>query len=59
MEQEYQKKDMKQSPKVKAWPPAGWEMYVKRGVWCVRDKQDFLHKFKTEQEAKDLINGKD
>ena len=57
MEQGYQKKDMKESPKTKAWPPAGWEMYIKRGVWCVRDPQGRLHKFATEKEAKVLING--
>ena len=48
---------MKESPKTKAWPPAGWEIYVKRGVWCVRDPRGFLHKFATEKEAKVLING--
>ena len=58
MEQDYQKKDVKKSPKVKVWPPVGWEMYIKRGVWCVRDLKSRLHKFATEQEAKVLINGK-
>jgi len=60
MEMEYSKKDISKSPKTKAEKnvlPEGWELYVKRGIWNVRNPQGELTHHKTEKEAWDLING--
>tara|TARA_R110000772_G_scaffold4302_2_gene15092 strand:+ start:3379 stop:3561 length:183 start_codon:yes stop_codon:yes gene_type:complete len=35
------------------------EIYEKRGLWCLRDAQGQLHKFPTEQEAKDFLGFKE
>ena len=46
MEMEYEKKDISKSPKAKGNQlPEGWEMYVKRGVWNVRDEEGRLTQY--------------
>ena len=59
MEMEYNKKDISKSPKAKAEKvlPEGWKIYLKRGVWCVRDDQNALTQYKSEEEAWKFING--
>ena len=59
MELNYDKKDIAKSPKAKAEKtlPEGWELYVKRGVWNVRDLEGRLTQYQTETEAWDYING--
>lgn len=56
---EYSKKDISKSPKAKAEKalPEGWKMYLKRGVWCVRDDKNVLSQHKSEKEAWNFING--
>ena len=56
MIEEYSKKDMKETPKVKKdFLPDGWTMVEKRGRWCVRDAEGTLHKFSSKDEAKKYI----
>ena len=60
MEMEYSKKAIAKSPKTKAEKnvlPEGWGLYVKRGVWNVRDLEGRLTQYQTETEAWDYING--
>ena len=62
MEQDYDKKDIKESPKTKAPAPKrdfpkGWEYYVKRGRHCVRNPEGMLMKFNSKTEAMDHANG--
>ncbi len=61
MEQDYEKKDIKESPETKAAPkrdfPEGWTYNLKRGNHCVRSPEGRLYKFKTKQEAMDHANG--
>ena len=60
MELNYDKKDIAKSPKAKAEKnvlPEGWQLYVKRGVWNVRDVEGRLTQYQTEKEAWDFING--
>ena len=60
MELNYDKKDISKSPKAKAEKnvlPEGWQLYVKRGVWKVRDVEGRLTQDQTEKEAWDCING--
>ena len=59
MEMEYSKKDISKSPKAKAEKalPEGWQLYLKRGVWCVRDDKNVLSQHKSEKEAWNFING--
>jgi hypothetical protein len=60
MEFNYDKKDLKESPKTKSVKnvlPEGWEMYLKRGTWNVRDALGQLTHWKTEKEAWEHING--
>ena len=64
MEQEYDKKDMTESPSTKAVAPKsefpeGYEHYVKRGWHCVRGPDGLLKKFKTHKECKEYANGED
>ena len=63
MEQDYDKKDISESPKVKAAPksefPKGYEHGVKRGWHCVRGPDGMLKKFKTHAECIEYANGKD
>ena len=56
MIEEYSKKDMKETPKVKKdFLPDGWTMVEKRGRWCVRNPSGNLSKFATEKAAKEYI----
>jgi len=60
MEAEYSKKDISKSPKAKKVEnvlPDGWQLYLKRGVWCVRDDKNVLSQHKSEQDAWKFING--
>lgn len=60
MEMEYSKKDISKSPKAKKVEnvlPDGWKLYLKRGVWCVRDDNNVLSQHKSEQDAWKFING--
>ena len=59
MELNYDKKDIAKSPKAKAEKtlPEGWGLYVKRGVWNVRDLEGRLTQYQTETEAWGYING--
>lgn len=61
MEQEYEKKDITESPNVKAAPksefPEGYEHFVKRGLHCVRGPDGLLKKFKTHNECVEYANG--
>ena len=60
MEAEYSKKDISKSPKAKKVEnvlPDGWQLYLKRGVWCVRDDKNLLSQHKSEQDAWNFING--
>ena len=58
-----EKKDVTASPEVKvaapkpAFPPAGWQYYVKRGVHCLRDQDGYLSKWKTRKDAENFANG--
>lgn len=56
---EYEKKDIAKSPKAKAEKslPEGWQMYLKRGVWNVRDEEGRLTHHQSEKEAWEYING--
>ena len=57
MEMEYEKKDISKSPKTKGNQlPEGWQMYVKRGVWNVRDDEGRLTQYETEKEAWEYFN---
>ena len=61
MELNYEKKDIAKSPEEKKVEknvlPEGWELYVKRGVWNVRDSEGRLTQYQTETEAWGYING--
>lgn len=60
MELNYDKKDIAKSPKAKAEKnvlPEGWQLYVKRGVWNVRNPEGELTHHETEQDAWKYING--
>lgn len=60
MELNYEKKDLKKSPKTKSVEnvlPEGWSIYIKRGVWNVRDAEYRLTQWSTEAEAWKYING--
>ncbi len=61
MEQDYEKKDIKESPSTKAAPkpdvPEGWQYYVKRNRHCVRSPEGVLSKFNSKDEALDHANG--
>tara|TARA_B100000686_G_scaffold283231_1_gene306068 strand:+ start:767 stop:955 length:189 start_codon:yes stop_codon:yes gene_type:complete len=62
VEQDYEKKDIKESPEVKAVAPKsdvpeGWQYYIKRSKHCVRSPEGVLAKFGTRQEALDHANG--
>lgn len=59
MEMEYEKKDIAKSPKAKGEKslPEGWQMYLKRGVWNVRDEEGRLTHHQSEKEAWEYING--
>jgi hypothetical protein len=62
MEQDYEKKDIKESPKTKAPAPKrdfpkGWEYYVKRGRHCLRGPDGMLRKFDSKDEAMKHANG--
>ena len=61
MEQDYEKKDIKESPSTKAASksdmPEGWEYFVRRSKHCVRGPDGIIHKFYTKSEAVDHANG--
>lgn len=60
MELNYDKKDIAKSPKAKAEKnvlPEGWQLYVKRGIWNVRDLDGNLTQYQNEKEAWGYING--
>ena len=60
MELNYDKKDIAKSPKAKAEKnvlPEGWQLYVKRGVWNVRDVDGNLTQYQNKQDAWKYING--
>ena len=61
MEQDYEKKDIKESPETKAAPstgvPEGLTYNVKRGKHCVRSPEGMLYKFGTKDEALEHANG--
>tara|TARA_R100001591_G_scaffold109810_1_gene120325 strand:+ start:1009 stop:1206 length:198 start_codon:yes stop_codon:yes gene_type:complete len=57
MIEEYSKKDIKKTPKIKKefTLPEGWSMVEKRGRWCVRNPDGVLSKFATKSAAKQYI----
>jgi len=63
MDIDYDKKDIKESPKVKKVAkkkselPEGWGYYVKRGSHCVLDPDGKQHKFPTKEAAMEFANG--
>lgn len=58
MELEYDKKDVAKSPKVKEVKlPEGYDLYFKRGKWCLRDLNGRQWKFDSEKEALKHANG--
>jgi hypothetical protein len=59
MDTEYMKKDLTKSPKKKSGNtlPEGWQLNLIRGVWKVRDSENTLTIYATEEEAWDYING--
>lgn len=63
MDIDYDKKDIKESPKVKSAPkkkaelPDGWGYYVKRGSHCVVDPDGRQHKFADKKAALEFANG--
>ena len=62
MEQDYEKKDIKESPSTKAVAPKrdfpeGWTYNLKRGKHCVRSPEGMLYKFNSKTEAMDHANG--
>ena len=63
MELEYDKKDIKESPKVKAPAkkkadfPEGWEYYLKRGSHCVSTPDGRQFKFASQEAAMEFANG--
>lgn len=57
VEKDYEKKDITESPKVKSKIPEGWQLYLKRGVWCTKDSTGALVKHASEEDAMDFING--
>jgi|TARA_R110000851_G_scaffold265882_3_gene418459 hypothetical protein len=63
MKIEYDKKDIKESPKVKAVTkkkpdfPTGWGYFVKRGSHCVITPEGRQVKFASKEEAMEFANG--
>ena len=61
MDIDYDKKDIKESPKVKKVEkselPEGWGYYVKRSTHCVVDPDGKQHKFPTKEAAMGFANG--
>lgn len=62
MDIEYDKKDIKESPKVKKVEkkselPEGWGYYVKRGAHCVVDPNGRQYKFPSKEAAMEFANG--
>ena len=64
MEQDYEKKDIKESPMTKVVAPApksdfpdGWVYNLKRGRHCVRSTEAMLYKFDSKEEAVAHANG--
>ena len=63
MDIDYDKKDIKESPKVKSAPkkkaelPEGWGYYVKRGSHCVGDPNGKQTKHASKEAALEFANG--
>ena len=57
VEKEYEKKDITAAPKVKSKIPEGWQLYLKRGVWCVRNEAGTLSKHASKKDSMYFING--
>ena len=62
MEKDYESKDIKASPQIKATVekpdfPEGWNYEVKRGKHCLRGPTGILRKFSSKAEAAEFANG--